>query len=224
MRKMGRAMKLRNIPIQKFPGIQIFSESSLAVISWEVKGFVKSTMNACGGTTFHLHSQAFASTVGGKKLRWFHPQPCVRVRKATAPSMQSQPNDLSSFYDTIAEKVDIWGKCPVSCGECLDCQHNIRFVDEQGFKCDDWIGLDCSLATSTLGYSEAGMQAVRLNCECACLNNDRSARNALKSFDRSTNSDVRLKCSQCRAGYYSSHDMNVNTTCSLCENGQFSEC
>ena len=44
----------------------------------------------------------------------------------------------------------------------------------------DWIGLDCSLAMSTFGYSEFGMKSLQLNCECACLNNDRSAGNAIK--------------------------------------------
>jgi hypothetical protein len=167
--------------------------------------------------------------------------PILNGRGTTMVGTVAKPNgfdeavsDLSAAYNVIGNEKNIWSTCPVRCGDCISCTHDDRFVDEQGYKCEDWLGLDCKLAQSLYGYSTLGMLKLQTKCQCACLNHTKlSYRSAIGHFPDSKN-EILLKCSACRPGFFSSNNLLVDVnaldhnalrnghTCETCPFGKFS--
>lgn len=78
------------------------------------------------------------------------------------------------FVYSVPEIVDIVAECPESCGMCANddddlCVDDIDFVDESGYSCSDWGGVDCAKDGTTLyGYTKTGVADVLQSCPKAC--------------------------------------------------------
>jgi hypothetical protein len=69
---------------------------------------------------------------------------------------------------------DTPGQYSSSDGYCVDpaCMDNVAFVDILGYKCDQWVGEDCTRAVDDFadwGYTQADEDAIVSNCPYSCL-------------------------------------------------------
>jgi len=73
----------------------------------------------------------------------------------------SQESVCTGAYRDITSET----KCP-----CQDpnCQDDPKFMDENGYFCDAWIGDDCTNVDPKWGFTPEGLDAIRRNCPRSC--------------------------------------------------------